>query len=240
MNQYYEPVKDFFDRPFYLERGRYVIENRILLLRDLLGEVNHAKILDLGCGDGSLSIPFFNATNKFTLVDLSPRMIELAGESIPEYMRDRVKLINAPIDDIESLESYDIVICVGLLAHVPSIDAAINKIAQCMKPGALAVIEFTPNPNPIGKLFLPYYKLRKLLIGDEQGYSTNKIPLKQLLKMASSHSLRFTKQRRHFFPIPTLSRWPSSWVQTYVRFTLKNPIFSRIGTEHIMLFTKLK
>ena len=241
MNQNFNnPVKEFFDRPFYLERGRHVIEVREMVLRELLGEVNHAKILDLGCGDGSLSIPFLNPTNELTMVDLSPRMIEIAGGRIPDHMRDRVNLINAPIDQIESLESYDIVICVGLLAHVPSIDAAIKKIAQCMKLGAVAVIEFTPNPNPIGKFLLPYYMLRRFLAGDQQGYTTNKMPLKQLMQITLSHGLSLTRVRRHLFPIPTMGFWPYGWIRRYVRFTFNNSIFSRIGTEHIMLFTKIK
>jgi ubiquinone/menaquinone biosynthesis C-methylase UbiE len=239
MNQHHDPVREFFNQPFYLERGRYVIEVREIVLRELLGEVNNKRILDLGCGDGSLSIQFLNTSNELTMVDISPRMIEIARARIPDQMRDRVRLINAPIDQFQAIDQYDIVICVGVLAHVPSIGEAIKKIEQCLKPGGTAVIEFTANPNPIGKFLLPYYWLRRFFTGNLQGYKQNQMPLMQLVRIFLSHGLSLKKDRRHLFPVPTMRWWPNKWFRRYVRFTSDSPIFLRIGTEHIMLFTKI-
>ena len=133
-----ERVKNFFDQPFYLERSRRVIAIRSMIVQEFLGPIDHSQILDLGCGDGSLSIPLLRETNEVTMVDLSSRMLEIAASRIPAELRNRVQLINLPLQDFLPSTPYDVVLCIGVLAHVPSIEGAIEKIAQCLRPGAVA------------------------------------------------------------------------------------------------------
>lgn len=234
-----DQVREFFDGPFYLEHGRPIIQVRSMIVRELLGSVVGGRIVDLGCGDGSLSIPFVEEASELTLVDLSLRMLELAEGRIPDRCIGKVGLINGPLSDFNPDTTYDVVLCVGVLAHVPSIEDAIKKISQCLKPGGKAVIEFTPNPNPLGKLLFPYYWLRRTLSGTSMGYSTNKIPLAQLLEIAGRNGLSFVRMKRHYFPLPTMALWPMDWLYKYTLFSMKNKLMSKIGTEHIMLFSRM-
>jgi 2-polyprenyl-3-methyl-5-hydroxy-6-metoxy-1,4-benzoquinol methylase len=233
-----DQVKEFFDTPFYLDHGRPIIQVRSMIVTELLGPINHARILDLGCGDGSLSTPFIEDAGALTLVDLSARMLELASNRIPPQHLGKVDYFNGPLGEFIPEAAYDIVIMVGVLAHVPSIDGAIEKLSQCLTPGGRAVVEFTPNPNPLGKLLFPYYWLRRTLSGTPMGYLTNKIPLAQLLLVAEQHGLTMLRMKRHYFPLPTMAMWPPSWFSKYTMFAMKNRFMSRIGTEHIMLFSK--
>lgn len=234
-----EQVGEFFDSPFYLEHGRPIIEVRLIIVKELLGPVAGDQILDLGCGDGSLSIPFVEDASKLTLVDISLRMLEHARNLIPNRFIEKVDLINKPLSDLNPVTTYDVVLCLGLLAHVPSIDDAIKLIAQCIKPGGKVVIEFTPNPNPLGKILFPYYWLRRKLSNVPDGYSTNKIPLAQLMAIFKLNGLSFVRMKRHYFPVPTMAWWPKGWLYKYTLFTMTNKLMSRIGTEHIMLFSKM-
>lgn len=231
-------VKSFFDQPFYLERSRRVIAIRSMILQEFLGPIDDSRILDLGCGDGSLSIPLLRERNEVTMVDLSSRMLEIAASRIPAEQRDRVQLINMPLDEFEPSTRYDVVLCIGVLAHVPSIEGAIAKIAQCLKSGAVAVVEFAPNPGALASLFLPYYAVRTLFSRDVQGYRTNRMSLERLLHIAASHGLTLRGKRRHSFPLPGMAFWPDRVLQRYTMLTLKSRLLSKIGVEHIMLFTK--
>lgn len=232
-------VEKFFDSSFYLEKSRHIIEVRRKVIQDIVGRVENARILDIGCGDGSLSLPLLGQHNHLTMIDLSKRMLEISASQVPEAAKARVKLVNASVDEFEPDGLYDIILCVGVLAHVPSIEATITKIASCMKPGALAVVEFSPNPNPLNKLFFPYYFVRRLISGAAIGWETNKVPMKSLLEIFRENGLVQFTDRRHSFPLPTMAHWPYKWLHGYTLLTLNSPLFSRIGVEHIMEFRKL-
>jgi SAM-dependent methyltransferase len=231
-------VKEFFNRPVYLDKGRFLIEVRASLVQELVGRIPHQRIVDLGCGDGSISIPFLGEGTELTLVDLSERMLALAAARVPDVARGRVQIVNASLGEFEPTASFDLVICVGVLAHVHDIDAAAGKIAECVRAGGTAVVEFTPNPNPLAKVFLPYYWLRGAWRGSVQGYETNKIPLADLLVIFRRHGLELTALKRHFFPLPTMAWWSQRSLYRYAVFAMRSKLISRIGTEHLMLFKK--
>jgi SAM-dependent methyltransferase len=222
----------------YLVRGRFLIDVRASLVRDLVGNAVHIRIVDLGCGDGSISIPLLGEVNQLTLVDFSERMLSLAAAQVPENARHRVQLVNALLDEFEPAVYADLVLCVGVLAHVQDIDAAVKAIARCLRTGGVAVVEFTPNPNPLAQFFLPYYWLRRRRSRSIQGYETNRIPLARLLLIFKRHGLELATLRRHFFPLPTMAWWSQRWLSRYAEFATRSRLVAKIGTEHMMLFQK--
>lgn len=233
-------VRNFFDTPHYLDNSRYLIKIRSMLIKELLGNVDaNNKLLDIGCGDGSLSIPLIGDTNTLTMVDLSPKMLQIVKERLSQQVRQRTILVNCPIDDFEATTPFDIILCVGVLAHVPSIESAIAKISNSLALGGKTVLEFAPNPNPWRKFFLPYFYLRELLSGSITGYSTNKVPIDTLLKIASKYGLELVQQRRYGYPVPTMGRWTDEQLYRFTYFTLTNPFMSKIGTEHLLVFNKI-
>lgn len=233
-----DQARDFFNLPTYLERGRFLIDVRTIVVRELLAGTRAAHILDLGCGDGSISIPLLEAGGDLTLVDLSPRMLEVAASRIPERLRSRTRIINAPLGEFEPTTRFDLVLCIGVLAHVPDIDATAEKIAHCLRDGGSAVVEFTPNPNPMASLLFPYYWLRGRHRGSLQGYKTNRMPLTQLLKIFARHGLHLVQLKRHFFPLPTMAWWPQRWLYRYAMYAMRSRVVSRFGTEHIIVLSK--
>ena len=68
-----------------------------MIVGELLGEVVHAKVLDVGCGDGSISRQLLGAENELTLLDLSPHMLELAETRAPPQHRARMTLVQEDI-----------------------------------------------------------------------------------------------------------------------------------------------
>ena len=67
----------FSDPDLYLTKNHRV-RLRSLIVKDLAGEIEGCRILDLGCGDGSISAQFLPAKNLVTMVDLSAGMLERA------------------------------------------------------------------------------------------------------------------------------------------------------------------
>ena len=232
-------VKFFFNTSDYLKNSSDRISIRSTLVKEFLGDINNAKILDIGCGDGSLSLQFLNKTNSITFVDISDKMLEKVREKVPLDLMSNALLINDSFDAVSDDDFFDIVICVGVIAHVPSIDLLFNKIAKVLKKNGLLILETTPNPYPIGRFILPYYFLRDLIFGSLPKYHKNRLKIADLLKATKSRGFEQLRTIRYSFPLPGMSHWPQSLKLRYTLFTLNNKLMSRFGSEHIFLFKKI-
>jgi ubiquinone/menaquinone biosynthesis C-methylase UbiE len=231
-------VKLFFDGNQYLENSHDRIVIRSLIVKEFLGPVANSRILDIGCGDGSLSLPLLNATNRMTLVDISDGMIRRAAARVPASLAANVTLINDSFEAVGDGERFDIILCVGVIAHVPSVDALFAKIARLLAPGGRLVVETTPNPFPLGKLLFPYYYLRNRLGAGAASYAKNRLKLPALLAYARALGLEQLRAVQYSFPLPGMSHWPQSLKLRYTLFTLNNSVMSRFGSEHVLLFRR--
>ena len=73
-----ERARTHFANPSPYLTGNYYISLRARIVKQLLGEISNCRILDLGCGDGTISLQFLAANNHITLVDSSDGMLERA------------------------------------------------------------------------------------------------------------------------------------------------------------------
>lgn len=231
-------VKVFFDRLDYLKNSSDRIFVRSKIVQQFLGDIQNANILDIGCGDGSLSLPMLNESNRLTLVDISDRMLDMAKEKIPSLLIKNATLINDSFEAIPDTDKFDIVLCVGVIAHVPVVSRLFEKISNVLKPGGFLIIETTPNPYPIGRLLFPYYFIRGLFTGNRVDYNKNRLKVSDLLTYTKASDLKQLNSVRFSFPLPGMTHWPQSLKLRYTLFTLNNRCMSRFGSEHIMLFQK--
>ena len=164
------PSERHFNNPDLYLKNNFNVEIRSQLIRKLLGEPSNLQILDLGCGDGRLSLQFLADNNRITLVDRSRPMLERARENTPEHFRDRVGYVNHDILGFQPSELYDVVICVGVLAHVTSIESAVAKIASLVRPGGRCIIEFTDAAQPLGALLAFVGRLPQARFSSQAGH----------------------------------------------------------------------
>ena len=233
-----DKVKLFFNNSEYLKNSSDRIAIRSMVVQDFLGETDNLSILDIGCGDGSLSLPMLKPSNRLTLIDLSDAMIRKVKERIPENLASNVTLINDSFEAVDDNVKFDVVLCVGVIAHVPDVATLLKKIDTVLKPGGRLIVETTPNPYPIGKLFFPYYFLRNLIFKDAPKYSKNRMKIKDLLAQTDLIGLQKLRAVRYSFPLPGMSHWPQSLKFRYTLMTLTNPLLSCIGSEHIFLLKR--
>lgn len=233
-----DKVKVFFDQPDYLKNSSDRIDIRARVVRQFLGETNNLKILDIGCGDGSLSLPMLNESNHITMVDISDQMIAQVQKKVSDRLASNVDLINGSFEIVPDVLQFDIVLCVGVIAHVPDVSRLWRKIANVLKPGGLLIIETTPNPYPIGKLLFPYYFVRNHLSGKTPQYAKNRVKVADLLEAAKSIGLKSLQSVRYSFPLPGMTHWSHGAKMRYTLFTLNNKFASRFGTEHIFLLQR--
>src|SRR5665213_2812191 len=107
-----ERVKKFFDDPLPYLRNNPYVDLRANAVRRLLPLRAGMSILDLGCGDGRISIPLVRESGDLLLVDSSAAMLELAMRSVPPNAAGRVRCQHVDLADFEPQQQYDVVLCI--------------------------------------------------------------------------------------------------------------------------------
>ncbi len=233
-----EKVKEFFEEPSRYLGERFSILVRAQIARDFVGERERIAIADLGCGDGSISLPLLGVSNQITLVDLAENMLQVAKKNTPPAAAGRVRFLNCEFSELPDDPEFDVVLCIGVLAHVPSVDEAIAKVARICKRGGKCIFQLTDHTSLLARLSRLKARLRNRSSQRERGYSTNPTTLPQIVALANQHGLRLTGQRRYSVILPLMRYLPANWMYRYHLLSATNPLLSRCGSELMVCLEK--
>jgi SAM-dependent methyltransferase len=97
-------------------------------------EQKPVAVLEVGCGEGELAEQLAASPGiSVVAVDLSPRMVELTA----------ARGVDARVADVQALpfadESFDVVVAVWMLYHVPDLDRGLDEIVRVLRPGGVLV-----------------------------------------------------------------------------------------------------
>jgi ubiquinone/menaquinone biosynthesis C-methylase UbiE len=95
------------------------------------------RALDVGCGTGATGVQLARLGIHVTLLDSSPKMLEIATRDAAEAgLTDKVALQHAEAADVANLfpkASFDIVLCHNVLEYVQDPSAVLSAVAQVMR-----------------------------------------------------------------------------------------------------------
>ena len=111
MMQKVEKVKIFFDQPNNYLTQNVIIKLRKKILAEIVGEIENKELLDIGCGNGEITIDFVSK-NKMTFVDISENMLALLKERIIPKEIENVKFVNNSIENLVLMQKFDFVFCI--------------------------------------------------------------------------------------------------------------------------------
>lgn len=225
-----DPVRAFFDTSSYLDRNA-IIPVRARIVTEMLARASDGHVLDLGCGDGSISRPLLAARNRLTLVDFSASMLDRARAATPPGAP--VEFVQADILSYVAGAQFGAVICVGVLAHVGSVEQAVARVSSALSPGGLGVLQITDNASPIGRLLNRYYRRRR-----RQSYEMNVISLAELVAIGVRYGLAYRRSRRYGLLLPGLGRLPYLWERRLEEVVGFSQSLSRVGAEVMVCFEK--
>lgn len=195
-----DQVRSLFDVPEkYLTGRQYDIRIRIETVQEFTTDLTFDRILDIGCGDGSISLPLLPRSKRLTLLDVSRNMLELARNKVPLERANDVDLINKSFIDANlEPDSFDLILCIGVLAHVDSPAAVISEIARIAKPGAFIVLEFTDSFHFWSVPVVVYQKLLKLI--RPEPYALNRLSRRQVMRLCRQEHFKTSAVYRYGLP----------------------------------------
>ena len=107
-----DQVQSFFEQPErYLSRRSFEIRIRAETVKELAERSGYTRILDIGCGDGSISLPLLSAKRFVTLLDLSSSMLSIAKSRVHPGIAENVETINQDFTTAQlKPKSFDLIL----------------------------------------------------------------------------------------------------------------------------------
>jgi len=134
----------FAEESNYIHWTRGLPKNQIQLafrnhwftFQEIIGDKkNNKKVLEVGCGRGSLSAYFSDAGYDVTLLDMSSRAIELARKAFYKNKLEANFVVNDCLNMKFEKNTFDIIFSIGLLEHFENIDEVIKEQVRVLKKG---------------------------------------------------------------------------------------------------------
>lgn len=150
-----QAVKAFFERPEVYAYYDYNLRVRAETLAEFMGDRSFDTALDAPCGTGAITLPHAARFGKLDLVDYAASMVKLAKQTAADF--PNVTVTEADIYDLP-VEQYDLVVSLGILAHVDDPKHFLQHITQYVKPGGYLCLQNTDASHS-------YYKWIKLYRG---------------------------------------------------------------------------
>jgi 2-polyprenyl-6-hydroxyphenyl methylase / 3-demethylubiquinone-9 3-methyltransferase len=121
------------------------------------------RVLDVGCGGGILSEAMAARGAEVTGIDLSDKALKVAQLHLQESGK-RVTYLHADAEELAQAQpgSFDVVVCMEVLEHIPDPARQVCACARLLKPGGHAFFA-TINRNP--KSFLLAIVAAEYLLG---------------------------------------------------------------------------
>jgi ubiquinone/menaquinone biosynthesis C-methylase UbiE len=238
-----EKVRDVFENvPSYVNGRQLDIRMRVATVTEWAASVEWQRLLDIGCGSGAISLPLLSPASHLTLLDLSASMLATVRASVPQSMAANVETRNedfmaATFDP----QSFDLIVCVGVLAHVDSPAEFISKIAKVLRPGGTLILAFTDSKHFVGRLARLTGWLKELIAPAR--YPTNVISFSDVAQSLRRNHLNLVSKFRYAeMVVPGIEKIvPAGAILKLSRLVFGRCTQNRnawLGNEYICLLTR--
>ena len=196
----------FEDVSRYVNRRQLDIQVRRDTVQAWARDLQWRDLLDIGCGDGSISLPLLTSDSHLTMLDLSENMLRTVGAKVPEALSGNVQTRNENFMAAHfDTASFDLVVCVGVLAHVDSPEEFIAKIARVLRPGGSLILAFTDTRHATGR-FADFLGSLKELAAPAR-YPVNDLSFSDVAQMFERCKIKLVSTYRYAqVPIPGINK----------------------------------
>jgi SAM-dependent methyltransferase len=144
-----------------LAEGRKALAYLTSRYGDLLGGPERIRVLDVGCGNGGMLLPFAEAGHRCWGLDLTlhPELAEVAARAGLSLGQLQARGEALPFPD----GSLDLVLLAETVEHVPGVRRLGAEVARVLRPGGLCYVTTPPRLRFLAQGD-PHYGVRGLLL----------------------------------------------------------------------------
>ena len=203
----------FEDSSHYLKSRSVDMSFRIACVQVFADTFQWHRLLDIGCGDGTITAPLMRADTKATLLDCSSSMCALARNNISAPYRNSVDVRHEDFSDAAlGSECFDLIVTVGVMAHVDSPAAFLKKVNGLLRPDGRLILEFTDAFHPVGRVGRAWDWFKERLAPAR--YTTNKLSAREVKALLAENGLQVVSTYRYSrIPLPGIDRLMSRRLQ---------------------------
>lgn len=205
--------------------------------------IQSKKVLDLGCGVGTVDFYLAKKGAVVLGIDISQKVIEIATKNARDFKLNKVKfkIMNFP----KSVPNgkFDIIICTEVLEHLRYDKLAIQKIETLSHTGSIIIVS-SPSQNA------PLHRMGLLKSFDKEVGHLRRYTIESYISLFKDYGFKILETKktegilRNFlftnsfggFLLRILSKWPFSGVVSFID-DLTIPIF---GESNLYLVAQKK
>jgi ubiquinone/menaquinone biosynthesis C-methylase UbiE len=232
---YFEKLPQTHKRQFAQRTSgaSFYFQKRLKLTCELAG-ASAGRLLDCAAGTGEITCALLRSGrfSHATIIDISPAMLQSAKELLSSQITNtQFEFICSDVFNFKpSDSSFDLVLCLGLIAHVGRLDILLPHLKSMLAPGGRIILQTTLTDH-LGTRIVRALTARRELA--QRGYRISWFSERDIADACHDAGLRILEMRRHSLAIPFGDRlWP--WANFQLETRLQKWA-SRRGADAIYL-----
>ena len=223
MKQKKDVVHDYFNNTNNYLNKDFGITIRKEILNDILDTQVNKNILDIGCGNGGVSLDY-GFKNNLYYVDQSKEMLSLAKKNAFNKGITNISFYNCSIEKFSSKKKYDIIILFGVLAHVDSLIVTLRQTFSLLNDNGKIIIQFSDYKKILTKINMYF---------SDKIYKKNRITMGLINQILDNYGFKIKKKIRYSILPPGIGLLSNELLYSITSTTLNNNLLSKLGTEII-------
>jgi ubiquinone/menaquinone biosynthesis C-methylase UbiE len=214
-----DPVAAYFDKLPQTHKGQFTrsdsgasfnFQLRLRLACELAGG-SAGGLLDCAAGTGEITCALLK-TGRFshaTVVDISPEMLQGAKELLSAQITNaQLEFVHSDVFDFKpSGSGFDLILCLGLIAHVGRLEILFRHLKSLLTPGGRIILQTTLTDH-VGTRIVRAITARREIA--QRGYRISWFSQRDIADACAATGLLVLEMRRHSLSIPfgdRLWRW---------------------------------
>jgi SAM-dependent methyltransferase len=186
---------------------------RVRMVRQIMGTLPSGKILDVGCGDGTILAPLMEKHDVFGM--------DISDVAVAKAKTAGLKATQHDIEDPFPYESstFDAIFCGETIEHQVDTDWLLSEINRVLKPDGQLILTYPNIRTPVGIFMLAFLDMPPMFAARYRAPHYRDFTLRTIKIALANNGFKLTKAWGCFFYVPGIGECASALASILPRFS---------------------